>query len=53
MTDIGVPPSSHLLGTANIYNNYTRTKLSPGLTTNAIPKTHRADSVAGDLGMGR
>ena len=49
MADIGVPPSSHLLGTANIYNNYTRAKLSPGLTTNAVPEAHRTDGVAGGL----
>ena len=47
------PPFLHLLGTANIYNNYIRAKLPPGSTTGAVPKAHRADGVAGALGMGQ
>ena len=41
------------LGTANIYNNYIRAGLPPGSTTGAVPKDHRADGVAGALGLGQ
>ena len=53
VADIVVPPSFHLLGTADIHNTYTHAKLSPGLTTSAVPKSCCVDSVAGALGMGQ
>ena len=53
VADIVVPPSFHLLGTADIHNTYTHAKLSPGSTTSAVPKSRRVDGVAGALGMGQ
>ena len=41
------------LGTTNIYNNYVRAGLPPGSTNGAVPKSHRADGIAGALGLGQ
>jgi POT family proton-dependent oligopeptide transporter len=40
-------------GTTNIFSNYIRAPLPPGSTTGAVDAAHRANGVAGALGMGQ
>ena len=47
VANVRVSPSFHLPGAADVYNNYTRAKLTPGSTTGLVPKTHHPDGVAG------
>jgi POT family proton-dependent oligopeptide transporter len=40
-------------GTTNVFSNYIRAPLPPGSTTGAVDAAHRADGVAGALGLGQ
>lgn len=40
-------------GTTNVFSNYIRAPLPPGSTTGAVDAAHRANGVAGALGLGQ